>query len=73
MLMPFYKTQIKAGQKFLINGATGAIGSALLQFAKQKGKHYLQPVIRITLPFNSMGFRASKIVDYTHKDFTDTQ
>ncbi|MBL1144356.1 MAG: NAD(P)-dependent alcohol dehydrogenase [Bacteroidetes bacterium] len=66
-----YKTQIKAGQKILINGATGAIGSALLQFAKQKG-------VSITATCNTnnialiQSLGASKIVDYTHKDFTDT-
>ena len=65
-----HKTEIKAGQKVLINGATGGIGSALLQFVKQFDVH----ITATSNPKNidlikSLG--ANKIIDYTREDFAD--
>lgn len=63
------KVNIKSGQNILINGATGAIGSALLQFVKQYDVH-------ITATCNAKNVEliktlgADKIYDYTTKDFT---
>ncbi|WP_339712958.1 NAD(P)-dependent alcohol dehydrogenase [uncultured Kriegella sp.] len=65
-----HKVNIKSGQRILINGATGAIGSALLQFVRQYE-------VNITATCNTKNIEliqtlgADKIFDYTKKDFTD--
>ncbi len=63
------KVDIKAGDKVLVNGATGAIGSAAVQILK----HYGVIVTAVGDTENmellkSLG--ADKIVDYTKEDFT---
>ena len=65
-----HKVKIKTGHRILINGATGGIGSALLQFVNQ----YDVKITAIcntknTALIKSLG--ADKIVDYTTEDFTD--
>jgi len=65
-----HKVDIQPGQKILINGATGGIGSALLQFVKQYD-------VQITATCNTKNVKlikslgADKIYDYTKEDFTD--
>lgn len=65
-----HKVNIQSGQKILINGATGGIGSALLQFVKQYD-------VQITATCNTKNVNlikslgAVKIYDYTKEDFTD--
>ncbi len=65
-----HKVHIQSGQKILINGATGGIGSALLQFVKQYD-------VKITATCNTKNIQliqslgADKIHDYTKEDFTD--
>lgn len=65
-----HKVNIQAGQKILIIGATGAIGSALLQFVNQFD-------VRITATCNTKNIQlieslgANKIYDFTNEDFTD--
>ncbi len=65
-----YKANLQAGQKILINGATGGIGSALLQMAKQYD-------VKITATCDTKNiqligsFGADKICDYTTEDFTN--
>ncbi len=65
------KVEVKAGQRVLVNGATGAIGSAALQLLKYfgatltavcEGKH--------AALVKSIG--ADKVIDYTRDDFTKT-
>lgn len=64
-----HKVNIQSGQKILINGATGGIGSALLQFVRQYD-------VQITATCNTKNVKlikslgADKIYDYTKKDFT---
>ncbi|WP_321287728.1 NAD(P)-dependent alcohol dehydrogenase [uncultured Sunxiuqinia sp.] len=64
-----HKVTIKSGQNILINGATGAIGSALLQFARQYD-------VTITATCNTKNMElvkslgADKVFDYTKEDFT---
>ena len=63
------KLNIKSGQKVLVNGATGAIGSATLQFLK----FYKTEVTAVCNTQNidlikSLG--ADKIIDYLKEDFT---
>lgn len=65
-----HKVDIKDGQKILINGATGGIGSALLQFVRQYN-------VQITATCNTKNIElirslgADKIIDYTKEDFTN--
>ncbi len=67
-----HKVNLKSGQHILIIGATGGIGSALLQFVKQYD-------VKITATCNTKNIElirslgAHKIIDYTQEDFTDSQ
>jgi len=64
-----HKVNIQSGQRILIIGATGGIGSALLQFIKQYD-------VKITTTCNTKNLKlikslgADKIYDYTKEDFT---
>lgn len=64
-----HKVTIKSGQNIFINGATGAIGSALIQFVKQYD-------VRITATCDTKNKELIKqlgadiIYDYTKEDFT---
>ncbi|MEQ9442841.1 MAG: NAD(P)-dependent alcohol dehydrogenase [Cyclobacteriaceae bacterium] len=66
-----HKVNIQQGQHILINGATGGIGSALLQFVRLYD-------VKITATCNTKNvdliksLGADKIYDYTKEDFTDT-
>ncbi|MBL8134303.1 MAG: NAD(P)-dependent alcohol dehydrogenase [Anaerolineae bacterium] len=63
------KVDIKQGQKVLINGASGGIGSAALQLAKHFGAHVtgVAATPRLDL-MRALG--ADKVLDYTQDDFT---
>jgi NADPH:quinone reductase-like Zn-dependent oxidoreductase len=64
------KVEVNKGDKILINGATGAIGSALLQFSKYYGAN-------VTAVGNSQNIElmktlgADKVIDYQKDDFTE--
>jgi NADPH:quinone reductase-like Zn-dependent oxidoreductase len=63
------KVNLKSGQKILVNGATGAIGSAAVQFLK----YFSADVTAVCNTKNmelvkSLG--ANKVIDYTKEDFT---
>ena len=64
-----HKVDILPEQNILINGATGGIGSALLQFVKQYD-------VKITATCNTKNISliqslgADKVYDYTQEDFT---
>jgi NADPH:quinone reductase-like Zn-dependent oxidoreductase len=61
--------QLKPGQKALVYGATGAIGSAYVQFLKYYGLY----VTAVCLEENSalmQSLGADKVIDYTRQDFT---
>jgi NADPH:quinone reductase-like Zn-dependent oxidoreductase len=64
-----HKVNIQPGQRILINGATGGIGSALLQLVRQYD-------VEITATCNTKNIDlirslgADKIYDYTKEDFT---
>ncbi|MDC7126628.1 MAG: NAD(P)-dependent alcohol dehydrogenase, partial [Spirochaetales bacterium] len=64
-----HKAQIQSGQNVLINGATGGIGSALLQFVRQYD-------VKITATCDTKNIEriqslgANKVYDYTKEDFT---
>jgi NADPH:quinone reductase-like Zn-dependent oxidoreductase len=64
------KVKLQAGQKILINGATGAIGSALLQFLKYYNI-YVTAVCNTQNKDLIKSLGADKIIDYNKEDFTN--
>ena len=63
------KVNLKSGQKILVNGATGAIGSAAVQFLKYFGADVTATCGTKNMELvKSLG--ANKVIDYTKEDFT---
>lgn len=63
------KTSLKAGDSVLINGGTGAIGNAALQFLKHK---QVRVVVTCETAYVDYLYKqgADYVIDYTQEDFT---
>ena len=66
------KAKIRAGQRVLVNGATGAIGSAAVQLLTSRGVHVTAVCDTAHLEL-VRGLGAERVIDRTAEDFTQDE
>ena len=64
--------KIKPGQRVLINGASGSLGSTGIQIAKQFGAHVTAVCSAVNINMVK-GLGADEVIDYHQQDFTLTE
>lgn len=63
------RAKLKAGDRILIVGASGGVGTSLVQLAKHVGAHVTGVCSASNIDFvRSLG--ADRVIDYAHEDFT---
>jgi NADPH:quinone reductase-like Zn-dependent oxidoreductase len=69
--LPFYRdgAGLQAGQRVLVNGATGVVGVAAVQLAKHFGAH-VTAVCRTSSLDLARSLGADEVMDFTAEDFT---
>lgn len=65
----FYKLgKVRTGDSVLVNGATGAVGAAAVQLARQAGAQVTAVCSAANADF-ARGLGADRVIDYAHEDF----
>ncbi len=67
-----WKTGLEPGERVLVNGATGGVGSALVQLARHRGAH-VTAVCRGANVAWVLALGAHEALDYTEQDFARGQ
>ena len=66
------KVPLRTGDRVLVNGGTGAIGSALIQLLKVHGA-YVTATCRAANMEQVRALGADEVIDFTRKDFTQSK
>jgi NADPH:quinone reductase-like Zn-dependent oxidoreductase len=64
--------KVESGQKIMVYGATGAIGSAAVQLLKHFGAEVTVPICNTANMDLVRSLGADQVIDYTREDFTKT-